>query len=211
VQYFDGSLEGAYLKSLELNIRDKLPIVRKDKWQAAFRLVKHKMRHADGMTWESIAQRAVVSERLVYKMQATLRDNPKAFAWSWGRRYAETGRRTRTTNLEVMSIGMSTPVVGINLTANPDITAKALAMISEELPYALIGEWEDKIREVFLQRARDIHDDALYRDLSNAFWHLEQHFNLGNAVEVGEHGDAVEGNPYELGDAVDDIGNAADL
>jgi hypothetical protein len=96
-----------------------------------------------------------------------------------------------------MSIGMSTPVVGINLTANPDITAKALAMISEELPYA--------------QRARDIHDDALYRDLSNAFWHLEQHFNLGNAVEVGEHGDAVEGNPYELGDAVDDIGNAADL
>jgi hypothetical protein len=98
--------------------------------------------------------------------------------------------------------------VGINLTTNPDITAKALAMISEELPYALIGEWEDKIREVFLQRARDIHDDALYRDLSNAFWHLEQHFNLGNAVEVGG---AVEGNPYELGDAVDDIGDAADL
>jgi hypothetical protein len=96
VQYFDGSLEGAYLKSLELNIRDKLPIVRKDKWQAAFRLVKHKMRHADGMTWESIAQRAVVSERLVYKMQATLRDNPKAFAWSWG----ETLRRDRETDTD---------------------------------------------------------------------------------------------------------------
>jgi hypothetical protein len=110
VQFFDGSLEQAYLKSLDLNIRDKLPIVREDKFEAAFRLVKYKIRHADWMTWENIKDRAVVSVRLVYKMQATLLEKPEAFAWSWGRRYAETGRRTPTTDLEVMSIGMSTPV-----------------------------------------------------------------------------------------------------
>ena len=31
VQFFNGSLEQAYLKSLDLNIRDKLPMVREDK------------------------------------------------------------------------------------------------------------------------------------------------------------------------------------
>jgi ParB/Sulfiredoxin domain len=84
VQHFNGSLEEAYFKSLDLNVRDKLPIVRRDKWEAAFRLVKHKMRYAHSLTWEEVAQRAVVSDRLVYKMQATLRENPKAFEWSWG-------------------------------------------------------------------------------------------------------------------------------
>ena len=58
--------------------------MRNDKWKAAFRLVKHKMRYPHSLTWEEIAERAVVSERLVYKMQAMLRENPKAVEWSWG-------------------------------------------------------------------------------------------------------------------------------
>jgi hypothetical protein len=57
-------------------------------------------------------------------------------------------------------------------------------MISEELPYALIGEWEDKVREVFLQRARDIGNDEVHGDLSKAFWHFEQHFEFGDAVDL---------------------------
>ncbi len=34
--------------------------------------------------------------------------------------------------------------VSMNLTANPDITAKALAMISEGLPHSLIEEWSER-------------------------------------------------------------------
>jgi hypothetical protein len=214
-QFFNGSLEEAYLKSLDLNIRDKLPIVREDKFEAAFRLVKHKMRRADWMTWDSIAQRAVVSERLVYKMQTTLRENPKAFDWSWGQtlgqlRDQETDyqpgsdefrdEHARKLADQIMS------KVRINLTANPDITAKALAMISEQLPYALIEEWEDKVREVFLQRARDIDNDEAHQALSKAFRLFEQYFELGDAVELAD--DAVD--PYKLGHAIE-VGDAADL
>ena len=36
--------------------------------------------------------------------------------------------------------------VKVNLTANPDITAIALRMIGEELPRALIEEWQEDTR-----------------------------------------------------------------
>ena len=89
VVYFEGSLEAAFLKSLDINIRDKLPMTLKDKLEAAFRLVKHKLRYSASMTWEEIARRAIVSERLVYKMQATLREHPEAREWSWGKTLGE--------------------------------------------------------------------------------------------------------------------------
>ena len=76
VTHFKGDLRAAFFKSLDTNIRDKLPITRKDKWEAAFRLVKHKLRYGLTMTWEDITQRAVVSVRLVYKMQAVLGKTP---------------------------------------------------------------------------------------------------------------------------------------
>ena len=38
VLHFDGALDETYLKSLDLNIRDKLPIARKDMFEAAFLL-----------------------------------------------------------------------------------------------------------------------------------------------------------------------------
>ncbi len=192
VQHFNGSLEEAYFKSLDLNIRDKLPIVRKDKWEAAYRLVKHKMRYEHSLTWEEIAQRAVVSERLVYKMQATLRENPKAFEWSWGEtlgKAREEGtdyqpgsddfrdEHARKLADQIMS------KVHINLIANPDITARALAMISEELPRALIEEWEEEVMEVLLQRARDIDNEDAQRALSEAFGHLSS-YNFGDAADL---------------------------
>jgi hypothetical protein len=62
--------------------------------------------------------------------------------------------------------------VHINLTANPDITAKALAMISEELPRALIEEWQEEAMEVFIQRARDLDSVETEQGLAKAFGRL---------------------------------------
>jgi hypothetical protein len=190
VQYFDGSLEEAYFKSLDLNIRDKLPIVRQDKWEAAFRLVKHKMRYAQSLTWEEIAQRAVVSERLVYKMQATLRENPEAFDWSWGKTlgnvrdqqvdYQPGSDEFRNEHARKLADQIMSKV-GINLTANPDITAKALAMISEELPRALIEEWQEEAMEVFIQRARDVDSEEAEQALAKAFERLTTY---GSAADL---------------------------
>ena len=71
--------------------------------------------------------------------------------------------------------------VGINLTANPDITAKALAMISEELPRALIEEWQEEAMEVFIQRARDFENEEAEQALAKAFERLTTY---GSAADL---------------------------
>jgi ParB-like nuclease domain len=89
VKPFKGSLEVAWLTSLDANIRDKLPLTRQDKHEAAFTLVKHRVRQGLDMTWAEIAQRAGVSERMVYKMRRMLADaltqgHEEILGWSWG-------------------------------------------------------------------------------------------------------------------------------
>jgi hypothetical protein len=195
VAYFEGPLEAALFKSLDINIRDKLPLTRKDKVEAAFRLVKHKLRHRASMTWEEIARRATVSERLVYKMRATLRDHPDAREWSWGKTLGELqnvgkdytpgsdefrDEHARKIADQIMA------KVGMNLTANPDITARALEMISEELPRALIEEWQAEAMEVLLDQAREVDDEGAQRALEEAFDRL-------NAAQEGKRfGDAID-------------------
>jgi ParB-like nuclease domain len=181
VVYFKGTVEEAFLKSLDLNIRDKLPITRQDKYEAAFRLVKHKMRYKHSMTWDEIADRAVVSGRLVYKMQATLRDHPEAREWSWAETlgkvvnvnqdYQPGSEEFRDEHARKMADQIMSKV-RMNLTANPDITARALAMISEELPRALIEEWQEEVREVLIEEARDANSEEAEEALRNAFRRL---------------------------------------
>jgi hypothetical protein len=181
VVYFRGSLEAAFLKSLDVNVRDKLPMTRPDKMEAAFRLVKYKMRHGHSMTWDEIADRAVVSQRLVYKMQAVLREHPKAQEGSWVEALRQSANpeeeylpgsdefrdeHARKLADQIMS------KVHINLTANPDITARALAMISEALPRALIEYWEEDAMEVFLQEAREADSAEAEDALREAFERL---------------------------------------
>jgi hypothetical protein len=134
------------------------------------------------MTWESIADKAVVSERLVYKMQAVLRANPEARGWSWGKTLGKTqnieadyrpgSEEFRDEHARKMADQIMSKV-GMNLTANPDITAKALAMISEELPRALIEEWPEAVMEVLIQQARDANSEDAERALIGAFEQLD--------------------------------------
>jgi hypothetical protein len=182
VQHFKGDLRTAFLKSLDTNIRDKLPITRKDKFEAAFRLVKHKKQYVLSMTWEDIAQRAVVSERLVYKMQAMLQKNPEEWASTWVKAlmnaqdqetdYQPGSDEFRNEHARKMADQIMAKV-GMNLTENPDITAIALGMISEELPRALIEEWTEEVVEVLIQQAREANSEDAERALMGAFDQLD--------------------------------------
>lgn len=180
--YFKRSLYEAFLKSLDANIRDKLPITRKDKLEAAFRLVKHRVRHGTLMTWEEIAQRAVVSRRLVYKMAAMLRETPQALEWSWTKTLMDAqdrendhqpdGDEFRNEHARKMADQIMAKV-RMNLIANPDITAMALAMISEQLPRALIEEWEGEAVEFFIEQARELNSEEAEYALREAFSRLD--------------------------------------
>lgn len=63
--------------------------------------------------------------------------------------------------------------VKMNLTANPDVTALALAMISEQLPRALIEEWEAEAMEVLIERAREAGGEEAETSLRDAFGRLD--------------------------------------
>ena len=85
--------------------------------------------------------------------------------------------RRRTTDPAVTSSVMSTHARWLirscrrleNITANPDITALALTMISEELPRALIEEWSEEVMEVLIQQAREANSENAERALTSAF------------------------------------------
>ncbi len=182
VLHFSGTLEDAWLKSLSANTADKLPMVLKDKWEAAFKLVKRRVSGGLDMTWEKIAHAAVVGPRLVYKMQSAFimaqADHADAGDWSWGETLGKL--RDKTTKYEAGSVEFREEAarkmadqilkaVGMNLTANPDITALALGMISEELPRALIEEWTFEVRDVLIQQARAARGDEAEQALNLAF------------------------------------------
>jgi hypothetical protein len=177
VLHFKGTLHEAWLRSLAANVRDKLPITREDKFEAAFTLVKHKVRRGLDMSCEDIAHRAVVSPRLVYKMQAMLkealsnknkdqRDNP--FEWSWGKTQWEAKDEDDTYDsedfIDTQARKMADQImakVSMNLTANPAITARALRMISEHLPRELIDEWFEEVEDVLLGQAEQTSEEVV--------------------------------------------------
>jgi hypothetical protein len=64
--------------------------------------------------------------------------------------------------------------VKINLTANPDITARALSMISEQLPPALIEEWMEQVRGALIEEAREAHSEEAERAFEKAFTELDR-------------------------------------
>jgi hypothetical protein len=206
VHHFAGSLQDAWLKSLDANIHDKLPITTQDKYEAAFTMVKHKLRRDLTMTWEEIARRTTASVRLVYKMQSTLKialaeveatklalanagteeaehrafENP--YDWSWPETLQrlkdktepyEPGEEFRNEHARRMADQIMSKVK-MNLTANPDITAMALRMISEQLPRALIEEWDYEVIDVLVQQARDVDSEDAEQALKRA-WDLLSH------------------------------------
>jgi hypothetical protein len=185
VQHFRDGLEAAFQRSLAANIRDKLPMTRQDKLEAAFTLVKHKVSHGQDTPCEEIAVMAGVGPRVVYNMQSALKkalvDDNGAGDLTWTQ--MQRNSRDQSTGYQTGGEGFRDEwarkladqimaAVGTNLTEHPDITAMALRMISEALPTALIEEWMDEVVTVLIQQARDCEREGAERLLSEAFEHL---------------------------------------
>jgi hypothetical protein len=64
--------------------------------------------------------------------------------------------------------------VGMNLIQNPDITAKALAMISDGLPRALIEEWNDEVMAALIDQAREVGSEEAEQALKVAFDQIDR-------------------------------------
>lgn len=158
---FQGTLEEAERFALRSNSRDKIPMAKGDKLEAAWRLVRQGKKRD---TIESIADDASIAESTVSNMRAALRKLRElevpaedVLEMSWNRARLRARGIAEDAELEdwreaeaqkLVDALHSAKLVG-RLTKNPDITAIALAKLRDGLPQALMAEWTEPSEEPF--------------------------------------------------------------
>jgi hypothetical protein len=154
---FGGTLDQSYLEALRLNSRNKLPMTKEDKQEAAWRLVKLQ----NGSSREQISEWTTVSTsndsnmRRVLKKLQRLERGPdlapiadltwrRALREDWaaedgGKEWDADGWKEREAN-EIVEALMKANI-GFTLKKQPEITAMALERLDADLPAALMAEW----------------------------------------------------------------------
>ena len=153
VEYYEGPVEKARAEALRLNIKNKLPMTRQDKFEAAWRLVKEGNRL---YSKKQVVEMTTVSERTVATMRRIFKDYPQSKDTSWreAQRHQweqQQGGHDYDDWAHQMAIKMAKQIahnVGPNLVQRPEITALALEMLHPDLPRKLIENWYTTAREV---------------------------------------------------------------
>ncbi len=170
VRYFERAVAQAKDEALRLNIKDKLPMSRAEKFDAAFRLVKRGEK-----TQEQIRDMTTVSVRTIANMVRVLRDHPTAKDYAWSKARAlqfkqdddERGSGDWQEEKAQKLAKQLVKNVGVGFVRDTDITARALAIIDEDLPAALIGEWMDLAQGIVIEIVRE-RNEELANQLSAA-------------------------------------------
>ncbi|MHC2401411.1 ParB-like chromosome segregation protein Spo0J [Bradyrhizobium barranii subsp. barranii] len=150
---FSGTLEEAERFALRSNSRDKIPMAKADKREAAWRLVRQGKK-VDSIT--SIAKDASVSQSTVSNMRAVLKrlrelkvaeEDIGELTWNSARLRAQGIEEQaeledwREAEAQKLVEDIARAKLGGRLTKNPDITAIALAKLHDGLPQALMAQW----------------------------------------------------------------------
>lgn len=152
VQYYRGTLKEAHADAASRNVRNKLRMSKPEKSEAAWRMLVEGERDPEwSRTWVEIAEKADINRSSVARMAKVLKTlGPRAFVMTWDEaRKAERAlehdamtdaARDRWKDAQARKIAEHL-AGGPRLLQNMEITARALAMVSPQLPVALIGEW----------------------------------------------------------------------
>lgn len=155
VIYFEGTVAEARLEGLKCNIKNKLPMTKEDKFEAAWTLVK------DGeLTKKEIEDLTTVSDRTIGNMRKVLKEFPISIQSSW--REAKSFQFNNedyehSTWLEETATKLAKTLaktIGTNLTKRPDVLARALEKINSRLPEALVREWQE-LAEMVIEENSD--------------------------------------------------------
>jgi hypothetical protein len=185
VKYFEGTVAQARDEALRLNIKDKLPLSRGEKFDAAFRMVKR-----DEKTYEQIKDITTVSVRTIATMAGVLRDHPEAKDYAWGRARAlqfpkreENDRHDWREEKAQKLAKQLIKNVGVGFVRDADITARALEIIDENLPAALVREWPDRAQEVLIDVVRE-ENEKLAEELERALFYPTAQSGSGEAQDL---------------------------
>lgn len=155
VEWFEGSVEEARLKALELNIKDKLPMSLEDKFEAAWSLVKE---GKEKFSKSKIAKMTTVGERTVATMRSLLRNDPEAQNLSWSeakrRQFTKDGDFDHDAWIDEKANKLAKQLLKVvtpKLIRNPEVLAESLRRIDASLPSRLVEEWSNEVRELVQQ------------------------------------------------------------
>jgi len=162
VKHFNGSLKEAEALALRLNVKNKLPMTQDAKSEAAWRMLVAGLNdHTWRRTHEEIMRATTASRTNIKRMARALRAlGDRAIHMSW----ADVRKKLRSQQQDEMDEAdrrdwkeekareladylMKGPT---NLIRDPEITARALTMVSSLLPSLLVGEWPEEARESLL-------------------------------------------------------------
>ena len=147
VRVFVGTLDKARLAALEANVRDKLPLSKPEKSEAAWRLVKeNKLSKAQIVKLGLAANGTVAAMRRV--RAKLLKDGVDLIPLSWikARLFGletEIGNREEWIEKKARMIvdALLKAKIGQGLSKDPEVTALALQMLNPSLPGALARQW----------------------------------------------------------------------
>jgi ParB-like chromosome segregation protein Spo0J len=165
VEYFEGTLREARAEALERNTKHGLRMTADAKAEAAWELViENKLKRSE------ISKHTTVPIRTVARMRAVLKEHrDQVKEWSWIR----ARRLTWAKDLEFASGDgkhddakeswkekqarrlASYIAKGPKLLQDPEVTARALAMVSGGLPSALVSEWLEQACDAVLECIRE--------------------------------------------------------
>lgn len=150
VEYFGGSLREAQIEALRRNSKNKLPITPRDKFEAAWRL----LRQGGEASQASIAQAATIARRTVSTMAKVLKDHPQAGTMTWreARKFqwdnvpegTDDWRLAKAQKLASQWAKNLPP----NFAAHADIVAMALEILNADFPRQLVHYWTGKDGEL---------------------------------------------------------------
>ena len=170
VCYLEAPLKDARLEALKRNIKNQLPMTKASKSEAAWQLLVDGFRNpARKLTWVTIVDFTAADRSTVARMSRLLKKRGKDGAKP---------RRAKVRQLDREQTAEEHPegpdrfwddwrekkarkladhlAKGPSLTQDPEITARALQMVSEALPGVLVSQWADEAIEEVRARADDL-------------------------------------------------------
>jgi hypothetical protein len=188
VKYFNGPLKKAQAVALKLNAKNKLMMSRDAKSEAAWRMLVDGLKDPEWRrSHREIMEATTVSRTNIKRMTKALRElGEKALTMTWADVRAE-ARRQHMDQMgeeglrdwkekkarELADYLVKGPV---KLIQDPEITARALEMVSSLLPELLVCEWPDEARERLLvaieecvpEKAEGVRE--AFDALANPYW-----------------------------------------
>lgn len=162
VKYFEGNVKQAYVEGFHRNARDKLALTNRDKMEAAWKLTK-----LGGMKQRAISEQTSVSLRRVSDMHKIWKEQgERARGLSWREALRKEDQEYEGFPLEEKAQKLAKQLAkncGGKLYVEADVTARALEIIDNRLPEALVREWPDQARGVVedMDKAEDEFQEEL--------------------------------------------------